>query len=91
MLVMVVEMLDLIFYLCARRFTVNEGCGLLGESGCGLAAVHPVSTHAYSVTCECIVRGLLLRKCGQWSGGGEGKRWSMVETARDWEGVPIAH
>ena len=73
MLVMVVEMLDLIFHLRARRFTVNEGCGLLGESGCGLAALHPVSTHAYSVTWECMVWGLLLRKCGQWSGGGEGR------------------
>ena len=48
MLVTVVEMLDLILYPCARRFTVNEGCGLLGESGRGLASPHCVAhTHTH--------------------------------------------
>lgn len=71
MLVMVVEMLDFIFYSCAKRFTVNEGCGLLGESGCGLASPHPVLTHTCSGTCECVVGGLPLGNHGPWSGGGE--------------------
>lgn len=56
---MVVEMLDLVFDLCARRFTVNERCGLLGKRDCGLASLHPVNIHMCSATCECIVRGLV--------------------------------
>jgi hypothetical protein len=45
--------------LCARRFTVNERCGLLGKRDCGLASLHPVNIHMCSATCECIVRGLV--------------------------------
>ena len=52
MLVTVVEMLDLILYPCARRFTVSEGCGLLGESGRGLASLHTICAHTCSVTRE---------------------------------------
>lgn len=81
----VVEMLDLIFSLRARRFTVNEGCGLLGESGCGLAFLHPVGTHTCSVTCECVVWGLPLRNCGQWSRGGE-----VVEHGRNSTGLRMS-
>ena len=50
MLVTVVEMLDLILYPCARRFTVSEGCGLLGESGRGLASAHHMRTHMFCNT-----------------------------------------
>ena len=90
MLVTVVEMLDLILYLCARRFTVNEGCGLLGESGHGLAPPHRMAhTHTCSVTCEDVVWGLTLRNCGQWSPQGEGRRWSVAETAPDWSEFPL--
>ena len=90
MLVTVVEMLDLILYPCARRFTVNEGCGLLGESGRGLASPHHVAhTHTCSLTHEDVVWGLTLRNCGQWSPRGEGRRWSVAETAPDWSEFPL--